>query len=223
MSGITGAARPVVTLWETHGSGMAEIAAALAENLDVPLHSGAFSSEDLVGAAARGEDTRSGWYLVQATGRPGKRFRWGHLIDGTRKANAEIAAETTAEIRQLAGDGGVFQGKNATFILQDLPNALHVKLDGPFEKRLSALVARGMSAQEAQDEIRFEDEIRSQMSEELFGWNPLQDDLFDLVVNTTELSFNTCVEVIAAAVRAKVRAETGPNVEAPAANGRPAE
>ena len=135
MSGITGAARPVVTLWETHGSGMAEIAAALAENLDVPLHSGAFSSEDLVGAAARGEDTRSGWYLVQATGRPGKRFRWGHLIDGTRKANAEIAAETTAEIRQLACDGGVFQGKNATFILQAL-------VDSSYDRFLS-LVAEG--------------------------------------------------------------------------------
>lgn len=207
MSDTTSPARPVVTLWETHGSGMAEIAAALAERLGVPLHQGALSTEDLVGAAARGESAQNGWYLVQATGRPGKRFRWGNLIDGTRKGNAEIAAETTAEIRELAAEGGVFQGKNATFILQDLPNALHVKLDGPFEKRLAGLIAAGTPPFEAKDRIRFEDEIRSQMSEEIFGWNPLQDDLFDLVVNTTALEFETCIEVIAGAVLAKVAAE----------------
>lgn len=199
--------RPVVTLWETHGSGMAGIAEALAERLGVPLHSAMFSSDDLAGAASRGENTQNGWYLVQATGRPGKRFHWGNLIDGTRKANAEIAAETTAEIRELAKEGGVFQGKSATSILQDLPNALHVKLDGPFEKRLAVVVASGKSLGEARDIIRFEDEIRSQMSEEIFGWNPLQDDLFDLVVNTTALSFETCIEVIAGAVLAKVKAE----------------
>ena len=44
MSDSAGAARPVVTLWETHGSGMAEIAAALAERLGVELHAGALSS-----------------------------------------------------------------------------------------------------------------------------------------------------------------------------------
>ncbi len=203
-----GRSRPVVTLWETHGSGMAEIAAALSARLDVPLHSGAFSTEDLVGAAARGENSQNGWYLVQATGRPGKRFRWGHLIEGSRRANAEIAEENTREILSLSEDGGVFQGKNATFILQDLTNALHVKLDGPFEKRLAALVKKkNMSPNDAKDEIRFEDEIRSQMSEEIYGWNPLQDDLFDLVVNTTALDFDTIIEVIASAVLAKVRVE----------------
>ena len=46
-SGATTALKPVITLWETYGSGMQSIAKTLSDELGVPLAQQAFSTDEL--------------------------------------------------------------------------------------------------------------------------------------------------------------------------------
>jgi cytidylate kinase len=95
-------------------------------------------------------------------------------------------------------------GRNGAFILADRPASLHVRLDGPRDERI-ARAARdsGIDLERAAKRQKREDELRAQMSFDFYGWDPTNDEYYDLVVNTGRLDLDTCAEIIAAAVRIK--------------------
>nr|NLD40124.1 cytidylate kinase-like family protein [Actinomycetales bacterium] len=206
---------PIVTLWATFGSGLDQFAPKLAEELGIPLHRGAFSSDDLHEAAeggARGASEPDGdsWYLVQAVYEQGRRFQWRNIFQGVKRGREEQRQDLITAVQADARRGGVFMGRNGTVILGNYPNALHVKLDGPVEARIQkAMKELGVSEEKAREEQQFEDNVRSQLSVALFDWDPLSNERYDLVLNTTELDQELMVEIVAAAARAKMRAAYG--------------
>lgn len=194
--------RPVVTLWETYGSGAATVGPAVASALGVPFLPQRFSSDDL--EAAEGRLGFGDTLLTRILGTLG---RAGSAADAGVFSGALVAedvAEGVRELRDAVADGGVVVGRNATVILADLPHALHVKLDGPLQDRLArASREDGIDLAHARARQAREDRVRAELSLRLHNWDPRHNDRFDLVVNTSRLPLDVAVDLIVTAHRLK--------------------
>lgn len=202
--------RPVVTLWETYGAGMEEVGGLVAEELGVELHSKAHTPAE-VAAAGRsgriGEGDDEIWFLVGARGSSLRGYLRSDMLRGIHEQHQRIAAQLVEDVQAGASRGGVILGRNAAYILRDWPHVLHVKLDGPVKDRIArAAAAQGISLKEAREQEQWHDEVRSQISIELFDWNPLENAYYDMVFNTSNLPFEMCATLIADAARAKAAA-----------------
>jgi cytidylate kinase len=201
---------PVVTLFETYGSGAGSIGRRVAQALGVPFREQAFSSEQLEQSAELRE--REG-LLVRVFSAMGFSDFGG--VDTGDVASAQrdkydLVVENTATVQRWAREGGVMVGRNAAFILSDWPAALHVLLDGPLEQRVArAAEEAGISLERAARRQKNEDRVRAQMSLELYGWDPRDPTRYDLVVNTGRLDLDACAELIAQGWRIKTGRRAG--------------
>jgi cytidylate kinase len=194
--------RPVVTIFETYGSGAASIGPRLAEALGVPFVAQALSSEDLeIADTAPALEDNLLTRILRTLGR-GAVAADGGVFSGPQHQRA--TAERIAAVRNACADGAVVVGRNATVILSDLPHALHVKLDGPVEQRVARGAAEaGIDLAHARSRQVREDRVRAEMSVRIHNWDPRHNDRFDLVVNTGTLADDAAVELIVAAHRIK--------------------
>ncbi len=194
--------RPVVTMFETYGSGAAVIGPRLAEALGVPFIGQAFSSEDLENAeTAPALEGNLLTRILTQLGR-GAAAADGGVFSGPQRERA--TAERIAAVRDACADGAVIVGRNATVILADLPHALHVKLDGPVEQRIARGAAEaGIDLARARSRQQREDRVRAELSLRLHNWDPRQNDRFDVVVNPFALGDGGARELILAALRIK--------------------
>lgn len=197
--------KPVVTLFETYGSGASTVGPAVARRLAVPFVPQRYSSEEI--EAAEGEPSRQESLLTRVLTTLG---RSAASADGGRFTGAIMEAHAADSVRALheaMSDGGVVVGRNATVILGQLGNALHVKLDGPLDQRVSRGAAEaGIELAVARARQAREDAARAEMSRRLFNWDPRHDDRFDLVLNTGTLSLDLAVDIIVAAHAMKAAA-----------------
>ena len=201
----------VVTLFESYGSGASYVGARVADALGVPLHAQAFSSEEIESAMSMHESqgllTRvfnaiGGSYASIAGGEPPN----NPLVAQQEGNSYELVAANTRYVEEAAREGGVIMGRNGAFILKDWPDALHVRLDGPLKQRVArAAQESGIDLERAAQRQRREDQIRADMSIELYGWDPRELDYYDLAVNTGTLDLDTCVDFIVQAARTKTR------------------
>ena len=194
--------KPVVTIFETYGSGATEVGPAVARALGVPWLSQAYSSEDLESAEGRGVEEETFLSRVLATlGRTAATADVGVFSGQLEMLDAEDAVR---ELRAQVADGGVVLGRNGTVILADEPRALHVKLDGAMDQRVARGAAlAGIDIAQAKARQAREDSARAAMSQRLFNWDPRHNDHFDLVVNTGLIPLDMAVDMILAAYRLK--------------------
>lgn len=199
-----GSTTPVVTLFESFGSGAEYVGPRVATALGVPFHAGAFSSREIEDAMTRREGKGTLSRVFGAMG--GKYAAYGGLEGGSvpdaQRDNYELVMENTREVVESARQGGVIMGRNGALILADWPGALHVKLDGPLQERLERIAeASGIGLEHAARRQKLEDQVRADMSIELYGWDPREFDHYDLFVNTGLMDLDTCVEIIVAAAK----------------------
>jgi cytidylate kinase len=199
---------PVVTLFEKYGAGARRIGPRVAEALGVDWMDQAFSSADIESAkypgGGKAGDQGSG--LARFLGRfaPGATLLDDPSIPLAQAQDAEMVQENTRIVKAAGARGVVMLGRNGALILGDIPTALHVQLDAPVEVRIArAAREEGIDVAQAARRQRNEDQIRAEMSERLYHWNPLSTDRYHLVVNTGLLDLDTAVDVIVAAYRAK--------------------
>ena len=206
-----GATIPVVTLFESFGSGAELVGPRVAEALGLPFHTQAFSSQEIEDAMSR---HATGGLLSRVFGAMGGRYAGYAGIEGRAVAmaqqdNHELVMENTRGVIQDAREGGVITGRNGALILADWPGALHVKLDGPLRQRLERVSqGAGIDLAQAARRQKQEDQVRADMSIELYGWDPREIDHYDLVVNTGLMDLDTCVDIIVAAAKVKARFRT---------------
>ena len=87
-------------------------------------------------------------------------------------------------------------------ILRDEPHALHVRLDGPPERRVELVMELdGLDRETAERRRRAGDRAREAYVRHFYGCDARDPALYHLVIDSTALSTETVVEVIAAAVR----------------------
>jgi cytidylate kinase len=195
---------PVVTLFESYGSGAEHVGAWVAQALGLPFHEQAFSSPQLEENARLRE--KEG-LLARALGAMSHSsfggVDVGDVASGQRD-NYDLVMANTATVQRWARQGGVIVGRNGAFILADWPAALHVKLDGPLDQRIArAAQEAGISPERAARRQKNEDRIRADMSIALYGWDPRDPIRYDLVLNTGRMDPETCVEIIVQASRIK--------------------
>ena len=200
---------PVVTLFETYGSGAIQIGARVAEALGVPFLGQRFTSEEVeAGEMKAYEDGPIGRFLSAfGTYSPNQEGVRSTAI-GQAQDN-EAVRQNHAQVLQAAAAGVVVLGRNATAILADRPGTLHVKLIGQLADRLArAARVDGIDAATAARRQN-EDRHRAQLTHQLYYWDATDPLSFDLVLNTSELDEQACADTIVAAWRAKARIGVG--------------
>jgi cytidylate kinase len=135
----------------------------------------------------------------------------GPAVAMAQRDDYDVIMANTRRVQEDARQGGVIMGRNAALILANRPAALHVKLDGPLAQRVErAARDSGISLQRAARRQKREDQIRADMSLQLYGWDPRDPDRYDLVVNTGTMDLDTCVEIIVQAARIKAGRHRAP-------------
>jgi hypothetical protein len=110
--------------------------------------------------------------------------------------------KTTEEvIREHAAAGsGVILGRAAAVVLSDTPRALHVRLDGPAERRLAqAITLEGVDRETAARHMRETDRAREAYVQQFYGVDARDATLYHMVIDSTALALDACVELIALA------------------------
>ncbi len=206
---------PVVTLFESYGAGAGHVGPRVAQALGVPFHAQAFSSEEIEsgeseregeGLLSRVLSVMGGSYAALGSGDE------GHQVAHAQQDRYELVMANTRLVREEAGHGGVITGRNGALILADWPGALHVLLDGPVEQRIErAAKERGIDVARAAKRQKREDQIRADMSIQLYGWDPRETTRYHLMVNTGLMDLDTCVDVIVQAARVRAELRSAPS------------
>ena len=113
--------------------------------------------------------------------------------------------ETERLLREAAEEGDVVVlGRAAAIVLRDRPGALHVRLDGPQEARVfQAMRVEEVDEDEARRRQRNSDRARMDYVKHFYRADPRDPSHYHLVLRSTGLPLDTCVELIVAAARSR--------------------
>ena len=102
--------------------------------------------------------------------------------------------------------GGVAVGRGGMVILRSVPWALHVHLGGPRAARVAQrMVLEGIDRATAEARQEAEDRARMSYVSRVYGVDGGDPVLYHLMVDSTALDVDTCVELIVTAARARTR------------------
>ncbi|MFV0450683.1 MAG: AAA family ATPase [Propioniciclava sp.] len=197
-------ARSIVTLFEEYGAGAEDIGPLVGQALGVPFVDQAVTSETFEAAAEREavEENFFERFLSSFTPMPSIEgdVTWALEV----RTDQAIAAEGAEQLRSLITEGAVVLGRNATAVLADEPQALHVKLVAPVADRIvHAATSAGITPERARRRQEREDRVRVDLARRLHRWDPLAHDPFDLVVNTSAYPADRAARLIVEAFRIK--------------------
>ncbi len=202
----------VVTFSAAYGAGGAEVAPAVAERLDLPFHDRVIPAQvagrlgvSVAEAEANDETVVRGlWRLVASLGTMPDPVGWVLPTSALPDARAyrEQTERVLAEIAD--GAGGVVLGRAGAMVLRDRPDVLHVRLDGPRERRLEAAVERsGRPRDEVRREMEGNDRTREAYVRHFYRTDPSAAKHYHLVVDSTALAVETVVELVVLAARSR--------------------
>lgn len=113
----------------------------------------------------------------------------------------EFCRETERIVTQAADSGDVVVlGRAGALVLRDRPGALHVRLDGPEEARLAqAMRLEDIDEDEAKRRQRNSDRARIEYVKHFYRADPRDSRHYHLLLNSTSLPLDVCVELIVTA------------------------
>lgn len=195
----------IITMWELYGAGMEQIAARVAKELNLPLQGQAFSSEQIEASMAQRErEGAFGRFLRTLSPAAIPNSSAGDAVIGAVQTVEETARQVTADVNKFADAGGVILGRNGAFLLHERPGSLHVKLIGGTQARVAkAAKLFGISEERSAKRQPLEDDFRRELSLQIFRFDPVGDDYYDLVVDTTRFTEDQAVALIVAAAKAR--------------------
>jgi cytidylate kinase len=202
----------VVTISATYGAMGSRIGPALAERLGLPFFDRLIHNLDAAGSAGavvehltdaeRQQGPPAGLLaslanLTSVLGLP--------VPSADAEPRGQLRAQVESSVRTIAeGGGGVILGRAAAVVLGATPNAYHVRLTGPPERRLERIQSMESAPTEAEARAQQADTDKawSRFVSRLFDRDPADPSLYHLVVDTTALPIDTCVDVLATAATA---------------------
>lgn len=207
--------KPVVTLAALYGAGGSVVGPRVAERLGVP-----FLDRDIPEAVAQ----RSGLSTdAVAVADEAPRSRGERLIStlgrastasGTAAGAAEdlelyerrLRSHVEEFLARARESGGVALGRGGMVVLRDLPSALHVYLGGPHEARAQqGMALDGVDRETAERRQEAEDEARVEYVRRAYGVDGMDPGMYHLMLDSTALDLEVCVELIVAASHARIR------------------
>ncbi len=215
---------PVVTISAAYGTGGTFAGQRLAERLGVgfvdraiPAWVAAELAERVEDVCAVEEDIGEGlshWVSLFApagaewVGLPQPDMGWYH-------DQASYKEQVGAVLKRAAAKGAVILGRGAAIVLRDHPGALHVRLDGPVERRIAqAMDMGGIDERSARRHLHQTDAARRRYVQRLYHTDVADHRYYHLVIDATTVPLATCVDLVVTAVtgREELRAlgEAGP-------------
>jgi hypothetical protein len=188
------------------------VAAAVAEQLGLPFHDRAIPAQVAgrlgvpVEEAEANDETvvRGLWRLVASLGTMPDPV--GGVLPTSALPDARAYRQQTERVLAdiAAGAGGVVLGRAGAMVLRDRPDVLHVRLDGPRERRFEAAVARsGRSPEEVLREMEANDRSREAYVRHFYRCDPADARHYHLVVDGTAFPVVTVVTLVVTAARAR--------------------
>jgi len=200
----------LVALSASYGAAGSRIGPALAQRLEVPFIDRAIPmavAEQLAvpldDAAAHDDQISASWIRRALSG----------FIGGDTGAPSPLPAETlTSEdfrlateqvlLRQADTGKGVILGRGSVILLREHPGALRVRLDGPPERRLrQAMLLQGLDEATAERALRHNDRAHAAYIKHFYDADLHDTSLFHLVLDSTSIAIDACVELIELAAR----------------------
>jgi hypothetical protein len=202
----------IVTVSAAYGAAGAEVSWAVAERLGLPFHDRAIAAQVAVrlgvpvSEAEANDETvvRGLWRLVASLGTMPDPV--GGVLPTSALPDARAYRQQTERVLAeiVSGAGGVILGRAAAMVVGDRPDALHVRLDGPPDRRLAAAVQRSdRSAEEVQREMAATDQAREAYVRHFYRCDPASPRHYHLVVDATALPVETVMNLIVTAARAR--------------------
>jgi hypothetical protein len=200
--------RGVVTLSASYGARGDAVGRALAERLQLPFVDRAIPTSAAAHELGLPED------IAESLDQPASR-RWERIaarfVFATAPAMPEPLTEdvplsltpeafrsaSEAELRHAADTtGAVILGRAGMVALGHRPDVLCARLDGPVEARIARVVALGVAQGAARQAQREVDRAREAYARVFFGARQDDPRLYHLMLDSTVLSVETCVEII---------------------------
>ena len=199
----------VVTISGSYGAGASWLGAALAERLGLPFLDRAIPlrvSEHLgvpLDAVLVHDEQRQAALaraVVHLAGDPGY-FGVSGLESPLAISEDAVRQATEQLLWELAvGPGGVIVGRAGAVVLASFPGALHVRLDASPPARVERVVREeGLDEAAAWERLERFDRLRSAYLQELYGRDPSDPALYDLVFDTAATPLDACLEAVVAA------------------------
>jgi len=206
--------RPVITIAALYGAAGSTIGARVAERLGVPWLDRAIPeavakrtglTEDAV-ADVDEEPRTLTERLVTSLGRTstmsGGTGGSSERLDIQERRLRAFIEQALAEARV---SGGVVLGRGGMVVLSGVPWALHVFLGGPREARVQQRMALdGIDQRTAEERQRTTDRARIGYVRSAYGVDGLDPDLYHLMLDSTAIDFDTCVQLIVQASRSRI-------------------
>jgi hypothetical protein len=200
----------VVTISAAYGAAGAEIAPAVAERLGLPFHDRAIPARvagrlgvPVAEAEANDESVVRGvWRLVASLGTMPDPV--GGVMPTTALPDERAYRQQTEKVlTEIAeGDGGVVLGRAAALVLGARADTLHVRLDGPAERRLESAVARsGRPWDDVRREMEVMDRTREAYVRHFYRCDPRSARHYHLVLDSTAFSVGAVVDIVVTAAR----------------------
>jgi len=202
----------IVTISASYGAGGAEVAPAVAERLGLTFHDRAIPARVAgrlgvpVAEAEANDETvvRGLWRLVASLGTMPDPVGGVLPVSGVPDARAYREQTERIVVEVAEGAGGVVLGRAAALVLGDRPDVLHVRLDGPEDRRLQAAAARsGRPLEEVRREMAATDRGREAYVRHFYRCDPGEARHYHLVIDSTALTIETVVDLIVTAARAR--------------------
>jgi cytidylate kinase len=223
--------RPVVTISAPYGTGGSVIGPRLAEALRVPFVDRAIPVsvsrrldipvEDAIDQEAGTQDRLTRWAAYFA---PAVQLFGGMAIGEAALQPDRAFREATEEaLREHAAAGAVILGRAGAIVLRDIAGAVHVRLTGSPARRLAqGMEMTGADPDTAKQEMRASDLARSAYVKDWYRADPADPSLYHLVIDSTQLPADCCLELMLTAVRSAGRATTVPGAPAHPTGAGPA-
>jgi cytidylate kinase len=202
----------VVTLSASYGAGGSHVGPRLADRLAVPFIDRVIPTAvaerlavPLDEALAHDDAVRSVLERVLMRFAPAAQAFSGAATPPEMLDERSFLRATEDVIRERCSEGsGVILGRAAAVVLRDRPGALHVRLDGPPERRLAqAMALDGSDRETAERRMRETDRAREAYVQQFYGVDARDAGLYHLVLDSTALALDACVELIALAAAAR--------------------
>jgi cytidylate kinase len=198
----------VVTLSASYGAGGSQVGPRLADRLGVafldrviPTTVAERLAVPLDDALAHDDAVRSVLERLLMRFAPAAQAFSGTATPPELVDERSFLRATEEVIREHAAAGsGVILGRAAAVVLRDTQGALHVRLDGPPERRLAqAMTLEGVDRETAARHMRETDRAREAYVQQFYGVDARDAMLYHLVIDSTALALDACVELIALA------------------------
>jgi Cytidylate kinase-like family len=198
----------VVTISATFGAGGSVIAPRLADRLRLPffdrlVHPGAGPTAESISEQLTKEEAnqvpkgRLASRLARLTSALNLPLPAPDDIDPIQVLRRQVVASVHAIV---TGDGGVILGRAAAVVAASDPGVFHVRLTGPVERRIrQAMVLANIPFDRAKQHQVDTDRAWARFVTTLFDRDPSDPSLYHMVIDSTSIPFEDCVNLIAVA------------------------